>query len=54
MDAKEKERRINSIRLRAVLLESLIIDLKNNGGIDMRQEIINFFEEEENESENIG
>ena len=55
MDAKEKERRMDNIRLRAVLLESFIIDLKETGGIDMRQEIINFLEEDEgNESENIG
>ena len=55
MDAKEKERRIDTIRLRAVLLESPIIDLRKTGGIDMRQEIISFFkEEEEDESKSIG
>ena len=50
MDGKEKERRINNIRLRAVVLKGLVIDLKKTGGIDMRKEIINFFEEEEEEN----
>ena len=63
MDAKEKERRMDNIRLRAVLLEGLIIDLEKTGGIDMRQEMVNFFndsvgvfeeEEEENESKSVG
>ena len=56
MDAKEKERRINSIRRRASLLKSLVLDLKKTGGIDMQKEIINSFEEEEeeNESKSIG
>jgi len=55
MDAKEKERRIHSIRLRAVILKGLVTDLKDDGGIDMRQEMIIFFgEEEENESKNTG
>ena len=55
MDAQEKERRIHNIRLRAGLLKSLVLDLKKTGGIDMRQEIINFFEEEEeDESKSIG
>ena len=56
MDAKEKERRINNIRLRATILKSLIIDLEKTGGIDMLMEMVNFFndsigvfeEEEEN------
>lgn len=56
MDTKEKERRINNIRLRATILKSLVLDLEKTGGIDMRQEMVNFFndsidvfkEEEEN------
>ena len=56
MDAKEKERRIHDIRLRANILKSLVLDLKKTGGIDMQKEIINSFEEdeEENESKSIG
>ena len=64
MNAKEKERRINNIRLRATILKSLVLDLEKTGDIDMRPEMINFFndsigvfeeeEEEENESKNIG
>lgn len=43
MDTQEKERRINNIRLRAVVLKSLVLDLKKTGGIDMRMEMVNFF-----------
>ena len=43
MDAKEKEKRIKNIRLRATILKSLVLDLEKTGGIDMRPEMINFF-----------
>lgn len=43
MNAQEKERRINNIRLRADILKSLVLDLEKTGGIDMRQEMVNFF-----------
>lgn len=46
MNAQEKEKRIHNIRLRATILKSMVLYLKKDGGIDMRQEIVNFFEEE--------
>ena len=57
MDAREKERRINNIRLRATILKSLVVDLEKTGGIDMRQEMVNLFNDsigvvEEEEDEN--
>ena len=43
MDKREKERRVKNIKLRAVLLKNLVIDLKKSTGIDMRDEIIEYF-----------
>jgi hypothetical protein len=45
MNAKEKERRIRNIRLRAIILKNLVINLKEHGGVDMRDEIIEIFKE---------
>ena len=43
MDKREMERRVKNIKLRAVLLKNLVIDLKKSTGIDMRDEIIEYF-----------
>ena len=45
MDKREKERRIKNIKLRAVLLKNLVINLKESTGIDMRDEIIAYFKD---------
>ena len=44
-DKREKERRVKRIRLRAVILKDRVLDVKRTTGIDMREEIIEFFEE---------
>jgi len=43
MDAKEKERRVQRVRLRAVILKDRVLDVKRTTGIDMREEIMEFF-----------
>ena len=52
MDKREKERRVKNIKLRAVLLKNLVINLKKSTGIDMRDEIIDYFKDrfEENKT----
>ena len=45
MNTREKELTVKRIRLRAVLLKDRVFDLKKTAGIDMREEIIEFFED---------
>lgn len=61
MDNREKELMVKRIRLRAVILKSLVLEFEKDTGIDMLPEMVNFFngsidvfEEEENESKSIG
>ena len=42
---REKERRVKYLRTKAVVLKSLVLDLKKSAGIDMSDEIIGFFED---------
>ena len=42
-DKREIARRVKNLKLRAVLLKNLVIDLKKTTGIDMRNEIIEYF-----------
>ena len=42
-DKREIERRVKNTKLRAVLLKNLVIDVKKTTGIDMRDEIIEYF-----------
>ena len=51
MDKREKERRIKRIRLRAVILKDSVLDVKRTTGIDMREEIVEFFRERFEEKE---
>ena len=53
-DKREIERRAKNIKLRAVLLKNLVIDLKKTTGIDMHEEIIRYLKErleEENKND---
>ena len=43
MEDKEKELIAKRIRLRAVILKDRVLDVKRTTGIDMREEIIEFF-----------
>lgn len=43
MDEREKERRVKRIRLQAVILKDRVLDVKKSTGIDMREEITEFF-----------
>ena len=43
MDKREKERRVKRIRLQAVILKDRVLDVKRTTGIDMREEIMEFF-----------
>ena len=43
MDEREKERRVKRIRLQAVILKDRVLDVKKSTGIDMREEIMEFF-----------
>ena len=42
-DKREIERRAKNIKLRAVLLKNLVINFKETTGVDMREEIIEYF-----------
>jgi len=44
-DKREIERRTKNLKLRAVLLKNLVINLKETTGVDMRDEIIEYFKE---------
>lgn len=44
-DKREIERRVKNIKLRAVLLKNLVINLKKSTGVDMHEEIIDYFRE---------
>ena len=44
-DKREIERRAKNIKLRAVLLKNLVINLKQSTGVDMRGEIIEYLKE---------
>lgn len=45
MDVKKVEKEIESIRMSCVGLGNAVWDLKESSGIDMRQEVINYFAE---------
>ena len=42
---REIERRAKNIKLRTVLLKNLVIALKKTTGVDMRDEIIDYFKD---------
>jgi hypothetical protein len=44
-DKREIARRVKNIKLRAVLLKNLVINLKKSTGVDMRDEIIEYLKE---------
>ena len=52
MDDTEKERRVKRIRLRAVILKDRVLDVKKTTGIDMREEIMEFFRSRFEEKKN--
>ena len=51
MDEQEKERRVKGIRLRVVILKDRVFDVKRTTGIDMREEIMEFFRDRFEEKE---
>ena len=51
-DKREIERRAKNIKLRAVLLKNLVINLKESTGVDMQEEIIEFFKDRLEEAKN--
>ena len=42
-DEREIARRVKNIKLRAVILKNLVINLKESTGVDMQEEIIEYF-----------
>ena len=44
-DKREIARRVKNLKLRAVLLKNLVINLKQSTGVDMKEEIIEYFKE---------
>ena len=44
-DKREIARRVKNLKLRAVLLKNLVIDLKKSTGVDMSEEIIGYLKE---------
>jgi hypothetical protein len=44
-DKREIARRVKNLKLRAVLLKNLVINLKKSTGIDMHEEILDYFRE---------
>ena len=51
MDKREQERRGKRIRLQAVILKDRVFDVKRTTGIDMREEIMEFFRDRFEEEE---
>ena len=44
-DKREIARRVKNLKLRAVILKNLVINLKKSTGIDMHEEILEYFKE---------
>ena len=44
-DKREIERRVKSVKLRAVILKNRVLDVKKSTGVDMREEIIKYLED---------
>lgn len=44
-DKREIARRVKNLKLRAVVLKNLVINLKKSTGIDMHEEILEYFKE---------
>ena len=44
-DKREIARRVKNLKLRAVLLKNLVINLKESTGVDMRGEIIEYLKD---------
>lgn len=44
-DKREIARRVKNLKLRAVLLKNLVLNIKKSTGVDMKEEIIEYFEE---------
>ena len=44
-DKREIARRVKNLKLRAVLLKNLVINLKESTGVDMQEEIIEYLKD---------
>ena len=44
-DRREIARRVKNLKLRAVILKNLVINLKKSTGVDMHEEILDYFRE---------
>ena len=53
-DRREIARRRKNLKLRAVILKNLVINLKKSTGIDMHEEILDYFRERLEEREEEG
>ena len=51
MNDKEKERRVQRVRQRAVILKDRVFDLLKDTKIDMREELMEFFKDRFEEKE---
>ena len=45
MDKREIARRVKNLKLRAVLLKNLVLDIKKSTGVDMHEEILDYLKE---------
>ena len=50
-DRREIGRRVKNLKLRTVILKNLVIDLKKSTGVDMHEEILDYFRERLEEKE---